>query len=375
VAPDPDFALVEEGEQLDQPFMTFSRQRHTLGADSAEAAQLEALGESIDTITVSEVHPYYLMRAYAEGSWSPVLPEQTYDWGGNYPAGSLRLNGEVHGFEAASPQHDLPTQKASYNRRIDVAVPFYGPDAWPDLSSPVWGGREQEDYLRRLYLDRQEQLLSIDRMIGEVVDAAGPNTMIIFTSDNGHFDGEHCLSNKLTPHEESIHVPLYIKVPNRVGRPVRRIVANIDLAPTILHFAGRTWYDPRYNVDGRTLRWLIEFAGVAVWRRALLLEYHKPRGQNYGSSDWRFGLPDYLGLRIALEAGGSNANSMYVQYYTNVFNPKNTYAYERYLMNVDPYQTDNVAVKKIMALDSLIRQLYAASGQGFRDVENMAIPL
>jgi arylsulfatase A-like enzyme len=374
VAPGPDFALVEEGEQLDQPFMTFSHQQHTLGADSPEAAQLEALGEAIDTVTVSKVHPYYLMRAYAEGSWSPVLPGQTYDWGGNYPAGSLRRNREIHGFEAASPQQDLPAEKASYNRRVGVSVPFYGPYAWPDLNDPVWGGREQEDYLRRLYLDRQEQLLSIDRMVGEVVDVAGPNTMIIFTSDNGHFNGEHRLSNKLTPQEESIRIPLYIKVSWRTGRPIGRMAANIDLAPTILQYAGKQWWAPRYNVDGRSLRPLIEFPGVPLWRRSLLVEYHRPRGEPPRPYDWRFGLPDYLGLRIAPDAGGDSANSLYVQYYTDVANPSSTVAYERYLMNADPHQTNNIATAKNPALDTLIRAFYSSSGAATRNLDETNIP-
>jgi hypothetical protein len=370
----PDFAFVEEGEQLDQSFMAFSRQQHTLGAASAETAQLEALGEAVETITVAAVHPYYLMRAYAEGSWSPVLPEQTYNWGGNYPAGSLRRNREIHGFEAAAPQHDLPTQKMSYNRRMDVAIPFYGPYAWPDLNNPVWGGRRQEDYLRRLYLDRQEQLLSIDRMVGEVVDAAGPNTMIIFTSDNGHFNGEHRLSNKLSPQEESIRIPLYIKVSWRTGRPIQRMVTNIDLAPTILQYAGKQWWAARYKVDGLSLRPLIEFPGVPLWRKSLLVEYHRPRGEPHRPYDWRFGLPDYLGLRIAPDAGGDSANSLYVQYYTDVANSNSSVAYERYLMNADPHQTDNIATGKIPAFDELIRALYSSSGPATRTLDQTDIP-
>lgn len=371
----PDMAFAEEGEQLDQSFMDFSREQHTLQAESQEGAQLESLGgEQVQTITVSQIHPYYLMRAYAEGSWSPVLPEQTYNWGGNYPAGSLRRNREIHGFEAASPQYDLPKNKASYNTRMDVPIPFYSTDAWPDLNNPVWGGRKQEDYLRRLYLDRMEQMLSVDKMVGEVVDVAGPNTIVIFTSDNGHFNGEHRLANKLAPQEESIHIPLYIKVPGRSGRPIDPMVALIDLAPTILQYAGKAWYHRTYNVDGRSLRPLLEFAGVAVWRKALLLEYHKPRGENYGSSDWRFGLPDYLGLRIAPNVGGASANSLYVQYYSNVANPSANVAYERYLMNSDPHQTRSVAKAKIPALDNLLRRFYSSSGQACRDLEAQQIP-
>ena len=75
------------------------------------------------------------------------------------------------------------------------------------------GNKQQQNYLSRLLLDRMEQLISLDRMVGEVVTAAGSNTIIIFTSDNGHFNGEHRLGNKLSAQEESVRVPLYVRGP------------------------------------------------------------------------------------------------------------------------------------------------------------------
>lgn len=372
-----DMNIAEEGELLNQPYLRYTNKRHTLQdtAPTGLEGEAELLSAEAETITVGQVHPYYMMRAYAEGSWSPVLPGQTYDWGGRYPAGSLRANGEIHGFNASAQRYNLPTRKPSYNKKVDCPVPFYSTAAWPNLFNQVWGRRNQEDYLRRLYLDRQEQLLSVDKMVGEVVDAAGPNTIVIFTSDNGHFNGEHRLANKLTPHEESIHVPLYIKMPQGRGRPITHIVGNVDLAPTILDYAGLAWNNSRYNVDGRSLRPLLENTNVTSWRKGLLIEYRRPYGERYSSTDWRFGLPHYLGVRFSPHIEGINANSLYTHYYDQMAVSSTTIATERYLMNSDPHQVRNVSKGNHTVLELFCKRIHAAKGQACRNAEEAHVPI
>lgn len=68
------------------------------------------------------------------------------------------------------------------------------------------------------------------------------NTLVIFTTDNGYFHGEHGLADKWYPHQESIRVPLIIHDPRmkkeQAGKTNDDFVLNVDLAPTILHAAG-----------------------------------------------------------------------------------------------------------------------------------------
>ena len=68
------------------------------------------------------------------------------------------------------------------------------------------------------------------------------NTLVIFTSDNGYFHGEHGLADKWYPHEESIRVPLILRDPRLVtaarGKLNDDFALNVDLAPTILAAAG-----------------------------------------------------------------------------------------------------------------------------------------
>ena len=68
------------------------------------------------------------------------------------------------------------------------------------------------------------------------------NTIIIMTGDNGFFLGEHGLAGKWFPYEESVRVPLFIYNPAEKkkysGATIDKVVLNIDIAPTILSFAG-----------------------------------------------------------------------------------------------------------------------------------------
>jgi N-acetylglucosamine-6-sulfatase len=95
------------------------------------------------------------------------------------------------------------------------------------------------------------------------------NTVIIFTSDNGFFHGEHRIRvGKVKIYEEAVHLPLLIRgdgFPPGVTR--NQFVANIDLAPTIVDLANAS---PRRAMDGRSLLPLAQDAILATSRNLLL---------------------------------------------------------------------------------------------------------
>ena len=126
------------------------------------------------------------------------------------------------------------------------------------------------------YRQGLESLLAVDEGIVRVVDAlraAGEleNTLIVFTSDNGYFYGEHRVPyGKVMVYEPSIRVPLILRGPGvPAGQRRRQLVTNADLAPTILEAAGA---QPAGRVpDGRSLFPLLRDRGLE-WGRELLVE-------------------------------------------------------------------------------------------------------
>ena len=111
--------------------------------------------------------------------------------------------------------------------------------------------------IRRRYRCRLESLLSVDEGVGRILDAlsaAGElnDTMVVFTSDNGYFAGEHRVrEGKNRVYEEALRVPLVIRGPGvPAGVTVDDLSTNADLAPTILDAAGAT---PGLKEDGQSL--------------------------------------------------------------------------------------------------------------------------
>ena len=145
--------------------------------------------------------------------------------------------------------------------------------------SAVRATRMQEAYQQRL-----ESLLSVDDAVESIVSALRStgeldNTLILFTSDNGFFAGEHRVpAGKLLPYEPSIRLPLLMRGPGvPSGATANQLVTNADLAPTIADAANAT---PARIEDGRSLLELVGDPGVE-WGRELLLEGGNARGLTF----------------------------------------------------------------------------------------------
>jgi arylsulfatase A-like enzyme len=119
-----------------------------------------------------------------------------------------------------------------------------------------------------------DTLASLDRDIQTLINALVAtgrwgNTVLLVTSDNGLFWGEHRLSNaKDSVYEEAVKVPLWIRVPGQATRTESALVENIDLAPTIAAWAAVT---PPTKVNGLSLVPLLNQTATA-WRTEILLE-------------------------------------------------------------------------------------------------------
>jgi len=124
-------------------------------------------------------------------------------------------------------------------------------------------------------------LTSADRSLGRLLDeldALGldKNTIVIFTSDNGYYLGEHGLGDKRSAYEESLRLPLLIRSPFHEvkGTTIDPIVLNIDLASTIVDLAG---VPSPSSFQGKSLKPLLEKNVPDDWRKDFLYEYFYER--------------------------------------------------------------------------------------------------
>jgi arylsulfatase A-like enzyme len=134
-------------------------------------------------------------------------------------------------------------------------------------------------------------LLAVDDAVEAVVNAVErkgqlDNTVFIFMSDNGYLFGEHRIVGKVWPYEESIRVPLIIRLPGSHGATTDpRLVQNIDIAPTIAELAGLG----TLRVTGHSLVPLLHGEN-SRWRQELVFEY-------LGDKEAYFFPPRYKAIR------------------------------------------------------------------------------
>jgi len=146
-------------------------------------------------------------------------------------------------------------------------------------------------------LDYFRCISAADDCLGRLLDALdelgfSQNTVVVYTSDNGYYLGEHGLGDKRSAYDESLRVPLLVRYPalgaEARGRVVDDMVLNLDLAQTLLDFAG---VQAAPDMQGRSWRPLLTGEQTA-WRQSWFYEYFAENQRNSR-------VPDITAVRTA----------------------------------------------------------------------------
>lgn len=160
---------------------------------------------------------------------------------------------------------------------------------------------ELDRFKYQRYLQRYlRTIASIDEGVGRMLDyldeaGLAENTMVIYTSDQGFFLGEHGWFDKRFIYEESFQMPFLARYPQdiKAGQVCRNICCNVDFAPTFLDLAGLTV--PGY-MQGQSLRQLLRGTPPDDWQDLAYHRYwmHRDPDHNayahYGIRDHRYKL-------------------------------------------------------------------------------------
>ena len=130
-----------------------------------------------------------------------------------------------------------PDQKRAWDAHYDVVIDKFKKAGLTGKELDNWKYQQyMRDYLR--------VITSVDRNVGRVLDYLEENdlmdnTLIVYTSDQGFYMGEHGWFDKRWMYEESFRTPLLVRLPGSdVRGDVNGMVQNIDYAPTFLELAG-----------------------------------------------------------------------------------------------------------------------------------------
>jgi arylsulfatase A-like enzyme len=132
---------------------------------------------------------------------------------------------------------------------------------------------------QRFVKDHYRATVGVDENLGRVLDLLdkrklADDTIVIYTSDNGFFLGEHGWYDKRFMYEPSLRIPLLVRYPRwgRTGRVDSHFVNNTDFASTLLDLAG---VPAPAQMQGRSLRPLLEGTAPRDWRKSHYYAYYE----------------------------------------------------------------------------------------------------
>ena len=137
---------------------------------------------------------------------------------------------------------------------------------------------------QRYMRDYLATVQSVDDSVGQVLDfldrnGLGRNTIVIYTSDQGFFLGDHGLFDKRFMYEESLRMPFLVRWPAAIARGTRSdaMALNVDFAPTFLDAAGLR---APSEMQGRSLLPVLRVRTPADWRSSMYYRYYHDPGDH-----------------------------------------------------------------------------------------------
>ena len=160
-------------------------------------------------------------------------------------------------------------------------------------------GRDLAKWKYQRYIrDYLKVIQSVDDGVGEVLDyldknGLTENTIVVYTSDQGFYLGEHGWFDKRFMYEESFRTPLLIRYPKEIkpGTVITQMVQNLDFAPTFLNYAG---VKAQKEMQGESFRKVLSGESMK-WRDAIYYHYYEFPGvhavkRHYGVRTERYKL-------------------------------------------------------------------------------------
>jgi arylsulfatase A-like enzyme len=183
------------------------------------------------------------------------------------------------GFKACHGPFDPPERaKTRFEGEKARPVPNLGVPAIYKKISEVPFGKPAQDFAEgKINLNYFRCISAADDNLGRVLQALdqlglADDTVVIYSSDNGYYNGEHGLGDKRSCYEESLRIPLLVRYPRMIAKGTTRdeMVLNVDLAPTLVDLAG---VEVPKSMQGASWKPLLAGRPAPAWRQSFFAEY------------------------------------------------------------------------------------------------------
>ncbi len=213
-----------------------------------------------------------------------------------------------------------PEERQSYHAVIDPQNQQY----LQYLEQGVLAGDAMRKYhYQRFIKDYLRMIDAVDQNVGRILDWLDghenlkQNTVVVYTSDQGYFTGEHGYAEKRLMYEPAMSMPLLMRWPAIIepGTVIHKLTQNIDFAPTFLDFANEPMPS---DIQGKSLLPLLAGDQNVAWRKSVYYHYY-----------------DHGIHQVGRHHGVRTDRYKLIHYYTDDI-------WELYDLETDPWEIENI---------------------------------
>jgi arylsulfatase A-like enzyme len=237
--------------------------------------------------------PFYLMFHHKapHREWEPALKYLTLYDDREIPEPATLFD-DYSGRGRAAHEQDMTIAKTMNNKDVKLTPPTdltsEQREKWdaayePKIKAFKEANLQGKDLVRwkyqRYMKDYLRCIASVDDSVGRVLDyldesGLAGNTIVLYTSDQGFYLGEHGWFDKRWMYEQSLHMPLLVRYPKeiRAGSVNKDIALNLDFAETFLDYAG---VRAPQDMQGCSLRPLLQGRTPGDWRKSMYYHYYE----------------------------------------------------------------------------------------------------
>ena len=254
-----------------------------------------------------EKKPFFLMCQHKapHGKWEPAL-RHLHEFDDIEIPEPTTLFDDYSGRSPASAQHKMGIADHIGEKRLMISYASkFTPEQFKQfdqafrpknkafIKADLTGKDRTRWHYQRYIKNYLRCVKAVDENIGRMLDYLDrkkltKNTIVIYSSDQGFWLGEHGWFDKRWMYEESLHTPLLIRWPNRIKPSSKNelLVSNLDFAPTFLELAGAK---PAKDMQGESLLPLFKGNTPKHWRMTHYYHYYEAGGHgvpiHYGVTD------------------------------------------------------------------------------------------
>ncbi len=288
--------------------------------------------------------PFFMMLHHKapHGKWEPADRHKDYLADVEIPEPDSLWEDFSHRSEATRSMGTSITNRLAGRRTmVDDVQKADWPAGSVDMSEMTEKQRGQAAYQKYLH-DYLACVKAVDENVGRVLDyldesGLSENTLVIYTSDQGMFLGEHDYFDKRWIYEECLQMPFFARLPGQIEAGSvddTHLTSNLDFAQTLLDFADVQDAPETAEMQGESLHGLLTGDTPSEWRDAVYYRYwmhlsHHHIPGHYGVRTDRYKLVFIHGLGLDASLGSGDY-------------PPTTPGWELYDLQNDPNEMNNV---------------------------------